>query len=560
MTTADIIIRNAKVLTMDRSEDGKAMHAEAVAIAENELLAVGTNADVDQFLSGDTQIFDAEGRTVMPGFIESHLHFFHGSASLDQLDLSDTMGDAAFQTAVKEYVAANPDEAILFANGANYTILGGRAITRHDLDTVAPDQGFFMMAPDAHTGWANTKALEMAGLLLGKEINQGSEIMMGEDGLANGELREVDAFGPVLDLSPTGGRESLGYTTARDPNPPATDEERMADIQIMLRGMDYCASLGLTSLQNMDGNFYQLELLNLIEREHGGLKARIEIPFHMKNDKKLEDLTKGAVAMREQYNGERLFCRSVKLFMDGVLDSGTAFVLGGYPDDLDHDGDPLFTAEEFNAIAIEADRLGFQIAVHAIGDAAVRRTLDGYEAAQKANGKRDSRHRVEHIEIVDDADVPRFGELGVVASQQPLHALGTGGFPLEPTKTKIGEKKLRNAYAWQTLRDAGAVLAFATDWPVSPLDPLKSVKAAITREKLDPSFPDQSQSLLDTLAAYTTNGAYCDHMEHRKGMLKPGMLADVIMLSGDIEATDPHKIDQMSVELTICDGIITHQT
>ncbi len=552
--TADIIIRNAKVLTMEPSN----MHAEAVAVSGNKLLAVGSNSEIDALLSGDTQIFDAEGATVLPGFVESHLHLFGGSAGLDKLDLSSTMGRTAFSEVVKTYNAKNPGTDILFAHGANYTILDGDAITRHDLDEAVPDRGFFMMAPDAHTAWANTKALEAAGLLQGKEINLGSEIVMGADGLASGELRGVDAFSPVLALSSTGGRENLGYTTAEDPVPPATAEQKADDIEILTRGLDYCASLGLTSLQNMDGNFYQLELLDEIEKEHGGLKARIEVPFHMKNDKPFEKIATDAVVMRERYQSEKLFCRRVKLFMDGVLDSGTALVLGGYPDAPDHDGDPLFTAEEFNAIAIEADRLGFQIAVHAIGDGAVRRTLDGYRAALETNGKRDSRHRIEHIEIIDSDDIPRFAELGVIASMQPLHALGTGGFPLEPTRTKIGEAKLPNAYAWQTLKDAGAKLCFATDWPVSPLDPLLSIKAAMTREKLHPSYPDQSQSLLDTLAAYTTDGAYAEHAEDKKGKLKPGMLADVVMLSGNIESTAPEEIDQLSVSLTICDGVITH--
>ena len=552
MTHADLIIRNARIMTMDDMFPS----ADSMAISGHAITAVGSTDDVANLAGPATRIIDAGGASVLPGFIESHLHIFSGAASLSRLDLTGVEGKDALRNAVMNWSARQPN-GIIFANQAHYTILGSGPITRQMLDEACPDRPFAMMAPDSHTAWANTSALTAAGLLNGRRINSGSEIVMAEDGTASGELRETDAFAPVIALTETQGREALGYTTARDPVPAPTNAQRAADIATLQQGIKYCASLGITSMHNMDGNLYQCELLQQIHQADG-LNCRIEVPFHYKNDKQLSDLEE-AEHMRRTWSSDHLWCNRVKLFMDGVLDSGTAFVLDGYPDAPSSTGDPLFSAEEFNEIASQCDSRRFQIAVHAIGDAAVRRTLDGYQAARQANGKRDSRHRIEHVEIIDEADIERFAELGVIASMQPLHALGTGSYPMEPTRSKIGDAKLARAFAWNTLRDAGANLCFASDWPVSPVDPLLSIKAAMTREKLHPSHPDQRQSLHQAVHGYTAGGAYAEFSEGRKGTLKSGSLADIVILDGNIETTDPGAIDTMKVTTTICDGHITYQ-
>jgi predicted amidohydrolase YtcJ len=196
--------------------------------------------------------------------------------------------------------------------------------------------------------------------------------------------------------------------------------------------------------------------------------------------------------------------------------------------------------------------------VHAIGDGAVRRTLDGYEAARKANGRRDSRHRIEHIEVIDPADIPRFKELGVIASMQPVVGLGVPGIPLEPCRERIG-RKLPFAYGWQTLREAGAHMSFSSDWPVSPLDPLLGMQSAMTQVPLEPNCPLQRQGLMETIAAFTSDGAYTEFAEARKGRLKQGLLADVVVLDGDIEATAPAQLSTIKPWVTICDGRITFE-
>jgi hypothetical protein len=214
----------------------------------------------------------------------------------------------------------------------------------------------------------------------------------------------------------------------------------------------------------------------------------------------------------------------------------------------------LFEPERFKAIAIEADRRGLQIAVHAIGDGAVRIVLDGYEAARKANGARDSRHRVEHVEVIHQDDIARFAALGVIASMQPPHPPGCHGLPLEPYLGHIGEARWPLAFAWKALREAGARIAFATDWPVSDIDPLWSMQSAMTRPMWKPGLPDNRQSLGEVIRSYTEDGAYAGFMDGKTGVLKVGMLADVVVLPADLERTDPSEFKGIKPGATVCDG------
>ncbi|MGN6144372.1 MAG: amidohydrolase, partial [Mesorhizobium sp.] len=305
------------------------------------------------------------------------------------------------------------------------------------------------------------------------------------------------------------------------------------------------------------GNLYQLELLAEIEAEEG-LPCRVRIPFHFKNFMDLAMLEKASM-MAERYRSEWLASGMVKVFFDGVLDSWTAVMLEPYADRPDWLGEPLFTPERFKELAVAIDRRGLQIAVHSIGDGAVRAVLDGYEAARQANGARDSRHRVEHIEVISAADVPRFKALGAIASMQPPHPPGAMGFPLEPTVSRIGRARWPLSYAWRTLKDAGAHVVFASDWPVSPIDPIRGMQAAMLRKRWAESDPDQSFSLMEALAAYTVEGAYAEFAETAKGRLKPGFMADLVVLSADIEATAPQALHDVRPLVTICGGKVTYE-
>jgi predicted amidohydrolase YtcJ len=552
MPSADLIIHNARILTMD-SQTPK---AQAIAIKDNKISAVGSNSDILGHKDKHTRVIDAQLNTVMPGIVESHLHLFGGSVELSSLMINNIKGLDSVSEAIRKHAAAHPKAPIIVANGASPVIFGDTPITRQILDGILPDRPLALFCFDHHTIWANTKALESAGILQGRSLPTGNEILMGRDGLATGELLESAAYSPILALTKTGGREWLGMTTGENPQPAATPAERLVDQEFLKQGLAYCASLGITTIHNMDGNWYQLELLKALQG-NGELTARVEVPFHYKNFFTL-DRVEEAAEMREAYQGDMLHSGRVKIFMDGVLESMTALMLDDYPGFPGNRGAPLFSAAEFNELAIRIDARQLQISVHAIGDGGVRRTLDGYEAARKANGARDSRHRIEHIELIDKADIPRLKQLGVIASLQPIVGLGVPGNPLEPCLTRIGEK-LPQSYAWQTLRETGAKIAFSSDWPVSPLDPFLGIQSAMTAIPLSPACPPQNQSLMDTLESFTAAGAYTEFAEHKKGKLMPGMLADMIILNGDIEETPPGQLSSIKPVLTICDGRVTFE-
>jgi predicted amidohydrolase YtcJ len=443
---------------------------------------------------------------------------------------------------------------LLMAQGGHYAMLN-HPMTRADLDAVIRDRPIAITAHDHHTVWANTAALKAAGILHGMACPPGHDVVMGADGLATGELREFEALAPVVALGGE-GRLNLGIATGGEPAVPPTDAERASDRAKILAGLRHCAAHGITSMVTMDGNRYTLELLSEI-RDAGDLCARVKVPFHFKPHMGLEALER-ASAMTRDFNDNWLQSGFVKLFMDGVIDSRTAYMLRDYPGHPGHRSVPLFAPDLFKAIATEADRRGLQIAVHAIGDGAVRTTIEGYDAARAANGARDSRHRIEHIEMIDQSDVSRLGPLGLVASLQPPHAPGAMDFGLQPTLTTIGAARMGDIYLSRSLRDAGAKLAFGSDWPVTDVSVLRGLQAALTR----PVFPggvNESIGLMDSLFAYTAGGAFAAHIDHLTGQIVAGLAGDLVVLDGDIETVDHARIGLMGISLTVCGGRITHE-
>ena len=546
---AEMIVVNAKVLTMDPLKP----RAEAVALGGGKVLAVGTRAEVEALAGPGAQVIDAKGRTVLPGFVESHLHLVLGGAELVQLQLGGVHGFEALKAAFLDYAARNSHRALLMAQGAAYEILD-HPVTRHDLDRVIADRPIAMMSPDHHTVWANTAALTAAGILHGAATPPGHVVVMGEDGTATGELREFEAFGPILAL---GGEAhlQLGIATGGEPEPWPDTAMRAADKDKVAAGLAHCAAHGITSMVNMDGNRYTCVLLKEMHDE-GRLTARVVVPFHMKPHMELSELDR-ASAMAAEFTGDWVRSGFVKMFMDGVVDSRTAYMLNAYPGTMER-GEALFALERFKDICTEIDRRGLQIAVHAIGDAAVRQTIDGYEAAQQRNGKRDSRHRIEHIELIDRADVPRLGALGITASVQPPHPPGAMDFPMSTMDSVFHKARWVDAYLWKTLRDHGAPLAFASDWPVTDVSVMRGIQAAMTRKPYA-GAGDERVSLMDTLYAYTAGGAWAGHLEDVTGTLRPGMAADLVMIDGDIEAIPADQIGQTGIALTVSGGRITHQ-
>ncbi|WP_371060522.1 amidohydrolase [Rhodosalinus sp. 5P4] len=546
----DLVILNGKLVTFDPARP----RAEALAVKHGTITAVGATGEIRGLAGSATRVFDAQGATVLPGFIDSHVHLFGGSVELDYLNLYGVEGHDALTEAVRAE-AARSDDRVVFAVMAAYDILGpGRQTTRQDLDRVLPDRPFAMFAPDHHTIWANTKALELGGILHGGETDAGAEIVMAPDGTATGELREPGAYKPVLRHTRHGGRDMEGLVTGADPVPAPGPADRARDKAAIARGLAHCASHGITGLHNMDGNFYTAELLTELEAE-GKLLCRTEVPFHLKSFDPLDRLEEAA-EMRRRFSGDWIWTNRVKMFMDGVVESRTALMLRPYPGTT-HVGDPVFGADHFTEACVRIDAMGLQIATHAIGDLAIRRTLDGYEAARRANGVRDSRHRVEHIEVLHPDDLPRFAALGVVASIQPGHAPRGHIFPAHGLDEVLHPEQIPMAFAWQSIRETGARVCFSTDWPVIQVDVMDSVKAAAAPLELPAPWTDQRQDLMDTLRSYTCDNAWVEFAEDRKGRLRDGFLADIAVMDHDLEAMDPEALDTARAALTVAGGRIT---
>lgn len=551
----EIIILNGTLITFD---DATPDDATALAMAGGVITAVGPNAAMRDLAGPDTHVIDAQGGTVMPGFIDSHVHLFGGSVELSCLDLFGIQGGDALKAAIAPFAAANPDDRIVFAVLADYAILHDlRTPTRQELDQACPDRPFAMFAPDHHTIWANTAALELAGLLHGGETDAGSQIVMGDDGRATGELREPGAYAAILKLTRHGGRDMAGLVTGADPVPAPTRAEREKDKAAIARGMKHCAAQGITGLHCMDGNRYQLELLSEMEAE-GTLLCRTAVPFHLKSYDSLDRLEQ-ADTMRRDFSGDMVWCNHVKMFIDGVVEGRTAHMLAPYPGTDDNYGDPVFEVDHFNEACRRIDAMGMQIAVHAIGDAGIRHTIDGYEAARKANGARDSRHRIEHLEVMHPDDIPRLAELDIVASFQPGHAPFGGIFPPGGVSKYLHDYQIKGAYPWREIRDSGAKVVFSTDWPVIGVEVMTNVKAAIAPLDLGPQWHDQTQTLMETLSSYTRDNAWVEFNEDRKGKLAKGMMADVVIMSHDLATLPPARITDAFAKVTICGGRVTHE-
>ena len=533
MPQSDLLILNGNVFTSDPQQPV----ASAVAIRGNRIAWVGDADDAKAWRSANTRIIDAGGRTVMPGFIDSHFHLLSGSLKLDsmQLDTVSTMDELA--QSIQEWAAAHPNAPWILGYQMPYTVIPpDRPLDRHFLDSVVADRPIFLMAYDAHTVWANTAALQAGGLLHGADVPAGSAIVMAADGTATGELREPGAFDPVRDQIPK----------------PDLVRKRA----LLHKGLARAASLGITGVHNMDGDQEQIELYAALE-DAGEMTLRVYVPYSVTPETPLDEL-QNAVMWRQQFQGSHVRSGAIKLFMDGVLESYTGLMIDEYADRSGNYGDALFSAEHFNQIAAEADRRGLQIFVHCCGDGAVRRALDGYEYAQKVNGRRDSRHRVEHIEVIHPDAMPRFAQLGVIGSMQPLHApLQADDSDVWPTRA--GSERWPYSFAWQTLREAGMRHAFGSDWPVVSMNPMLGVYAARNRKPWAPGQPVQVQTMHDILVGYTRDGAYAEFQEDVKGMLRPGMLADVVILSADLFATPDEELKTVKPLLTLCDGKIVYQ-
>ena len=525
---ADMIITNAKIFTSDEANP----QAEAVAVKGNRIVYVGTNAGAETLRNEKTRMIDGQGRTLTPGFIDTHVHLLWGSIWMGNAQLQEVRTKDDLKKVLLDFADQTKTDIWVIGRGIRYNIVS----TRQELDEITTDRPIYIGAFDGHTGWANTKALEMAGILHddGRELVNGI-IVRDENGLATGELREGDAMNLVMDLVPR----------------PDANRKR----ELLKLAIHEFNKTGITSVHNMNGDMDEMLVYAALE-DSGEMNMRVYVPYHVKPETKEEELKEAAEMAKIQMDYVR--GGAAKFFMDGVWESYTAFNVDPYADVPETKVDPIFSLEHFTRMASLCDKMGMQVAVHCCGDAAVRQALDGYEAIQKANGKRGSRHRIEHIEVCQPEDMPRFKELGVIASMQTSHAPFSLEEDLVWTK-RTGPQRWHISFPWRDLKNAGAHLSLGSDWTVAPFNPLINIYVALNRKKYAPTDPDQRLTLEECIIGYTRDAAYVEFKENEKGQIKEGYLAALVLFSHDLFEVKPEEIMTASPVMTMIDGRIVFE-
>ncbi len=536
---ADLLIVNAKVFPAD----GSAGFAEALAIRGNQIVAIGRQDSLDGYRGPATRVIDAKGGTVMPGFNDAHVHFLEGSLSLANVNLLEAEKLDQIQKAIRDFAAANPTAPWVLGRGWLYGAFPGGMPTRQQLDALVPDRPAAMSCYDGHTLWVNSKALALAG------------ITKDTPNPPNGSIVRDPKTG-----EPTGALKEAAQSLVDGVIPKPTREEKLA---AMKRGITEAHRFGVTSIQEAGVSTEDFGLFDSL-RKAGELPLRAYVAMYVDSGWTARDADRLDSLRVAHPDTPTLRMGMIKLYADGVIEARTAYMLEPYAN-APSTGNPEMTAGEMARIVTMMDARGWQIEIHAIGDAGIRMALDAFEQAAAANPApaRGRRHRLEHIEDVSAADIPRFGSLGVIASMQPYHASPNQNV-LEVWAVNVGPERATRAWAWKSIHDAGGHLAFGTDWPVVGIDPRPGLHTALTRQTMQglPAGgfnPAQRLPLATTLESYTTASAYAGFDEGRVGMLKVGMLADVVVWSSDLFALPVDRVKDAEVVTTIFDGRIVYE-
>ena len=536
----DLIVVNARVY----AGDGSSELAEAVAIRGNQVVRVGSNGEIRRLRRAQTTVIDAKGGAVVPGFNDAHAHLISGGLSLDQVSLLEAKTLDEIKDTVRVWAEAHPEREWITGRGWYYQPFAPSLPTRQMLDALVPDRPAYLTAYDGHTGWANTRALKLAG------------ITRRTKNPANGTIVKDPRTG-----EPTGVLKEGAMQLMRAVAPQPTREDKLAGIRA---GLGEALQYGVTSVQNAGGSPDDLELYNTL-RKRGELKLRIYQALSAEASLTEADLDRLDEVRKRFADDPLLKTGAIKLMADGVIESHTAAMLEPYTNRPATKGHANFTPAQLNTVVAMLDRRGWQVMTHAIGDAAVRMTLDAYEAAAKANPalERGRRHRIEHIETIATADIKRFGSLGVIASMQPLHALPspTGD---DVWSANIGPERAARAWVWNSIARARGTVTFGSDWPVVTIDPLMGLHVAVNRTTVDGLprggwLPAERMQLRKAIDDYTKNAAWASYDELRKGTLSRDMLADLVVLSDDIFSMPPGRITDAHVVVTIVDGKVVYR-
>jgi len=534
---ADLLIINGNVYTAD----GTGRFVQAVAISGGKVLRVGSNQEIEDLRGSSTHVIDARGRAVVPGFNDSHVHFLSGGLGLSQVDLAGLDTLTAVQDKIRAFAAAQRSVQWIQGRGWLYSPFPGGLPTRAQLDVVIPDRPAVITCYDYHSVWVNSKALALAGITKNTPDPK------------NGVIVKDPKTG-----EPTGVLKEAAQALVRKIMPPVShDEQRAALRAAVAEALKY----GLTSVQNASGSPEELEIFDEARRA-GDLKVRYYSTLSIQPGFTQSDADRFDQVRKRYGDDPVLKTGAVKIVLDGVIESRTAAMIEPYTNSTTA-GAPNYSREDLERIVTMMDARGWQIWIHAIGDRAIRMALDAFEHAAAANPAqaRGRRHRIEHIEAAAATDIARFGRLGVIASQQPMHVvLGdmNADEPSGPWPNNVGRERATRAWAWNSIRAQGGRLTFGSDWSVAPLAPGEGIWLATTRKR-SPGAQDQKLSLTDAIDGYTRWPAYASFEEQRKGALAPGMLADLAILSTDIFAHPPIKPADLVVDITIASGVVAYR-
>jgi predicted amidohydrolase YtcJ len=544
-SAADTVVVNGRVYTMNVKQPW----AEAVAIRGGNVIAVGTAREIAAYRGASTKVIDAEGKLVLPGFTDCHIHFLEGSVGLLRVHLEEAKSIAEIQAIVKDFAAQHPKEPWILGRGWTYPTFGAAGLPdKKILDEIISDRPVYLTAFDGHTAWANSKALELAGITRNTPNPPTGIIVRDANGDATGTIKE-DADSIIKKVIPLSSRE-----------------ERLDALRAGMHEANKVGLVRVISAANVGldaSDFENAELYAELQKK-GEQTVRLYFAYEVDPPALTSENVKKVEEARARYHDDWISAGAIKFFMDGVIESHTAAMLTPYSDDPSQMGSLFWDPVKYKQAVQELDRRGFQIFTHAIGDLGVRTALDGYENAAKVNHTKDARPRIEHIETISAQDIPRFGQLGVIASFQPLHA-----YPDEDTlkvwARNAGAERAQRAWAWNSIQKSGGKLAFGSDWPVVTLNPWRGVQNAMTRQTLegDPPggfVPGERISLEDAIRAYTLGAAFAGRREKTEGSLEVGKVADLIVLSQDLFKVGPNEIANTKVMLTVVGGKVVYQS
>lgn len=523
---ADAIYVNGNFWTGDAQQP----KAEAIAVLDGNIVAVGSTARIRKLADRNARIIDLQRAHVVPGFIDNHVHFISGGLALDQLDLRDVRTSAEFSRRIAQAAAKLPKGRWIKDGNWDHESWGGELPTRDWIDKDTPATPVFVSRLDGHMALANSLVLELAGIDEKTPDPVGGTIVR-------------DASG-----RPTGVLKDTAMQLVTKVIPPLSDQELEQALQ---RAIEHAASRGVTQVHDM-GGVEDVRVLELYRRTRAKDKLSLRIYAFVP----LADWQQAAEFKQRHGAGDAwLRWGGVKGYVDGSLGSTTAWFHRPYNDEPTTSGLTMMDPEQLRAQIIAAEKAGLHVAVHAIGDRANDWLLDAYANVERAGSKKDWRFRIEHAQHLTPAAIKQFGPLGVVASMQPYHAIDDGRW----AEKRVGAERLKDMYPFRSLIDAGAHLTFGSDWPVAPLDPIAGIYAAVTRRTLDGAHPNGWQpqekiTIAEALRAYTAENAWAGFQEGRVGVLKPGAVADFTVLSADLFATPPAQITDVKVVRTVVGG------